>query len=195
MAKKLSKKDKQLKEVQQHLSDGLEYFAIQENMGLGESELRSLVGEVLENLAGHIQDMPIEHVYAQFVLDGHSIIQSLKRTAVASEAPRDAISAYKAMWEVRKDLLDTGKKFGILKPDIRQIQEGAIGINLQITNDMNIEDLMVAARDVIVQVDHLEKKLGNKQLSIVENKTLFSGPSVFELESSEVSEKVAKAQE
>lgn len=193
MAKKaLSKKQSQLKEVQQHLSDGHESFAIQEMMGLTDSELRALISEVLEGLARHISEMPIEHVYAQFVLDGRSLIQKLNRSASAANTQRDAVSAYKTMWEIKKDLLETGKKFGILKPDINEIQEGAIGINLTIVNELGIEELVSQTKDMLSKIQQVDAQAGGDQnfLDVEESRPVFSGPSVFELQ-----EKTSEEQE
>ncbi len=186
MAKRnaLSKKQSQLKEVQQHLSDGLESFAIQEVMGLTDSELRALVSEVLDGLAKHISEMPIEHVYAQFVLDGHSLIRKLNRSASRAKTQRDAVSAYKTMWDIKKDLLETGKRFGILKPDINEIQEGAIGINLTVVNDLGIEELVQETQGMITKVQQLHKVAGGNKdfLEVQDGKPMFNGASVFELQ-------------
>lgn len=193
MARKaLSKKQSQLKEVQQHLSDGHESFAIQEMMGLTDSELRALISEVLEGLARHISEMPIEHVYAQFVLDGRSLIQKLNRSASAAKTQRDAVSAYKTMWEIKKDLLETGKKFGILKPDINEIQEGAIGINLTVVNELGIEELVSQTKDMLSKIQQVDEQAGGDQnfLDVEESRPVFSGPSVFELQ-----EKTSEEQE
>lgn len=193
MARKaLSKKQSQLKEIQQHLSDGHESFAIQEMMGLTDSELRALISEVLEGLARHISEMPIEHVYAQFVLDGRSLIQKLNRSASAANTQRDAVSAYKTMWEIKKDLLETGKKFGILKPDINEIQEGAIGINLTIVNELGIEELVSQTKDMLSKIQQVDAQAGGDQnfLDVEESRPVFSGPSVFELQ-----EKTSEEQE
>jgi len=193
MARKaLSKKQSQLKEVQQHLSDGYESFAIQEMMGLTDSELRALISEVLEGLARHISEMPIEHVYAQFVLDGRSLIQKLNRSASAAKTQRDAVSAYKTMWEIKKDLLETGKKFGILKPDINEIQEGAIGINLTVVNELGIEELVSQTKDMLSKIQQVDEQAGGDQnfLDVEESRPVFSGPSVFELQ-----EKTSEEQE
>lgn len=184
MAKKIAKsKDSKLREVQQHLSDGRQSFEIEEIMGLGADELRNLVSQVLENLAKQISSMPIEHVYAQFVLDGRSLIQKLQRSAYSAKTQRDAVSAYKTMWDIRKDLLDTGKKFGILKPDVNELNEGAIGINLVQVQGMDIDQLVQETRSMISKVDKLaEQSGGDLKISEVPNSGLFSGDSVFELD-------------
>ena len=181
--KKLSKRESQLKEVQKYLSDGLETFEIQEILGLTEESLRGLVTEVLENLASHISEMPIEHVYAQFVLDGHSIIRKLQISASKAKTQRDAVSAYKTMWDIRKDLLDTGKKFGILKPDITEIQEGSIGIDLTVVQGLGIEELIQQTKGIVSKVEQLDAQIGGDTPFLeVENEKIFNGPSVFELQ-------------
>lgn len=185
MAKKMAKNSKaaKLREVQQHLSDGLESFEIEEIMGIGADELREMISEVLDTLAKHVSSMPIEHVYAQFMLDGHSLIRKLQRSASSAKTQRDAVSAYKTMWDIRKDLLDTGKKFGILKPDVNELSEGAIGINLVQVQGMDIDQLVQETRAMISKVDRLAVQSGGDQeFSNVQNASLFSGDSVFELD-------------
>lgn len=189
MPKKLTKKQSELREVQNHLRDGLESYEIQEMMGIDEARFRELVTEVLDGIAKQISSMPIEHVYAQFLLDGEAVIRKLYQAAKMAKTQRDAVSAMKTIWEVRKDLLDTGKKFGILKPDVNELNEGAIGINLVQVQGMGIDELVNETRMMISKVDKLAATSGgDRKISEVQNSSLFSGESVFELDTSKEEE-------
>ena len=195
MSKKApAKKTEQLREIQDLMAQGRQAFEIQDQMGLTEEKFRSLVSEILGALASHIQEQPIEQVYAQFVLDGHGLIRMLNRTANAEGvSARDAVAAYKASWDIRKDLLDTGKKFGILKPDINELAEGAIGINLTVVQGMDIDELVQSTGDIARKLKKLNSQAGgNVNFLDVPQGDQFSGPTVFELQSSSTKESEEK---
>lgn len=178
---KLSKKQAEARnrQILDLLYEGQKPLEIQDAIGLDGEAFDLAMREILESLSKGFTERPTEHTYADYFIQQTALIRKLEKEAESAQA-RDAVSALKAIADIRKDLLKVAKEYGIVSPN--NYTQGDTGINLTFIQGMSNDEIRKNLFEMLENFKQLDKKFGDFNMIDVPNGELFSGQSVFELQ-------------
>jgi hypothetical protein len=87
---------------------------IQDQLGLDDSKFEIAMRDLLESISAQLAAQPIEHVYAQFMIDMMALSSRLGVLAKSAHA-RDAVAAVRGQVEIRNGLLEKAIKLGVVR--------------------------------------------------------------------------------
>ena len=162
---------------------GQKPLEIQDVLGLDGEAYAIAMRLILEGLAKEMEDKPVEHWYAEQLIHGTAIIRKLDKE-VDNASSRDAVSALKAQWDVRKDLMKMAKDFGIVEDG--QVNEVGGGFSISFIQNMSNDEIQKELLNTLDEFSRLDKKFGNSGILDATAEELFSGDSIFDIEDSVV---------
>lgn len=163
-----------VRSVLESLYQGMSPLKIQDVLGLDGAEFDQAMGRILEQLSSQMATKPREHIYAEHMIAAEAIMRKLSETESTASA-RDSVSALKAQWEIRKDLLKTGRDLGIIDGPATDVGGG---VNISLIQGMSSEQIRAELLGMLKRFKELDRKTGDLNILDVECEQIFQENSV-----------------
>jgi hypothetical protein len=153
---------------------GIEPDQIQDELGLDASAFDIAMRDLLESISAKLAAQPIEHVYAQYMMDMLALSARLGKIANSQNThSRDAVAAVRGQIEVRSALLNEARKMGVVRVATNSSDDIVSYIESLSSDEIKNELRKLAAK--FTELDALASKT-----KVAPDSPIFHGESVFD---------------
>jgi hypothetical protein len=157
------------------LLDGLSDEEVKNSLHLDRDQYDEYKWKTYDLGGQKLKGKPVEHVYANYVLEQCKCIRDLNRIMSQFETNRQPsafVSAVKARSEIQDKIIKYGQELGIIKTSKGG---GLADINL---TEMSNKELQALLTRELTQLDSMAKKYQNVDISHVETGEIHRGPAL-----------------